>query len=397
VVVACLPGSLLFQALKDDAGGSVQCFSLDESLGCYCMTSSLQKSLRILAVAQTWQGSNSYAYVRAFQRMGHSVMLMAPESFVPLWRRKYLRAVRHLLEPALVQEYTDALVTEARHLQPHLFFVFKGIYVTAKAIRAIRDTGAVAINFFPDIGILAHGKYIPEALPHYDWVFTTKSFGAGDMERLLGIYNVSFLPHSFDPEVHVTVALDDNDHTRYDCDVSFIGTWSPKKQKLLERVHKEFPGVRFRIWGAQWESARHSLSERIEGRGVVGIEYAKALIASKINLAILREVQVGASSGDQITSRTFHIPATGAFMLHERTGEFLQYFEEGKECACFETPNELRDKIAYYLDHEKERLAMAASGRQRSIQSGYSVDCRANEILAKIAEIRAAKFRANSA
>ena len=39
---------------------------------------------------------------------------------------------------------------------------------------------------------------------------------------------------------------------------------------------------------------------------------------------------------------------------------------EGKEIACFETPEELREKIRYYLEHEDERLAIAAAGHERA-------------------------------
>jgi spore maturation protein CgeB len=145
------------------------------------------------------------------------------------------------------------------------------------------------------------------------------------------------------------------------------------------------------VWGDQWEPARPTLGSRIEGRGVFGLEYAKAMVASKIDLGILSEARTGASSGDRITARTFQIPATGAFMLHERTKELLEYFREGVECGCFETADELVEKITYYLEHPEERRAVAVAGYRRSIESGYSVDSRASKILDKLAEIRAAK------
>jgi len=50
----------------------------------------------------------------------------------------------------------------------------------------------------------------------------------------MGFFLVGFMPPAFHPEVHRKFACDASDHERYDCDVSFIGTWSPKKQALLE-------------------------------------------------------------------------------------------------------------------------------------------------------------------
>jgi spore maturation protein CgeB len=185
--------------------------------------------------------------------------------------------------------------------------------------------------------------------------------------------------------------MDEDDRARYECDVSFIGTWSPKKQRLLEEVRRRMPWVRLRVWGAQWEQARATLGASIEGRGVYGREYAKAIVGSSINLAILSEAREGASSGDLITSRTFHIPATGAFMLHERTDEFLEYFTEGRECACFATIEEMIERIGCYLDNDEERRRMAAAGLQRSIESNYAVDGRAVKIVEKVFDIRLAR------
>src|SRR5438552_775539 len=122
-------------------------------------------ALRILAVADTWEGSNAYAYVRAFRRLGHSVRVVPAENYIPgFWGRRLLRAWRRLFEPVLVREYAEALAAEALALEPHLFFVFKGRYVTPPALRVIRAAGAVCVNFYPDVSFLAHGRYLPQTL-----------------------------------------------------------------------------------------------------------------------------------------------------------------------------------------------------------------------------------------
>ena len=154
-------------------------------------------------------------------------------------------------------------------------------------------------------------------------------------------------------------------------------------RRLLEEIVARSPSLRLKIWGNQWERARPFFGSRIEGREVTGLEYSKALLASKINLGILSEIRSHASSGDRITARTFQIPATGAFMLHERTAEFGEYFEEGTECGCFESAEELVQKIEFYLGHDEERKQVAAAGRARSMVSDYSVHARAKIVLRK--------------
>ena len=186
-------------------------------------------SMRILAVSATWQGASDYAFVRAFRRAGHSVSVVSADSYVPRWRLKILRVLRRLMASIFVAEYNRALVQEAEQLRPNLFFVFKGDFVLPETIIAIKEMGAITIQFYPDVSFRTHGRYIPRTLPLYDWVFTTKSYGLDDMKSQLNVCNASFLPHGFDPETHAPYPLDFDDRKKYECDVSFIGNWSPKK------------------------------------------------------------------------------------------------------------------------------------------------------------------------
>ncbi len=78
--------------------------------------------------------------------------------------------------------------------------------------------------------------------------------------------------------------------------------------------------------------------------------------------------------------RTLEIPACGGFMLHERSDEVLELFEEGKDVACFSTPQELKEKINYYLNHEEERMQMAEAVHKKTAIR-YTYLCRAKRIL----------------
>ena len=46
-------------------------------------------------------------------------------------------------------------------------------------------------------------------------------------------------------------------------------------------------------------------------------------------------------------------------MIAPRTEEHLEYFEEDKEIACYDSNDELREKAIYYIDHDQERVKMA--------------------------------------
>ncbi|WP_312796851.1 CgeB family protein [Tianweitania sp.] len=348
--------------------------------------------LRILAVAETWQGSNAYAFVRSFRRAGHSVSLLADEWFAASgWQSRPMKAARRLLWPMILREATDAALREAAQFRPHLFFVFKGIMVSPQAIRAVQAQGGVAINFWPDTSFVDHGKTAAQALPCYDWIFTTKTFGPADLQARFSITNASFLPHGFDPETHKPTAMDRSDATLYGCDASFIGTWSPKKEKLLVALMSALPSLNLKIWGSQWERAGPSLCAYIQRRPIFGAEYAKAIGAAKVNIAILFEGNANAVSGDRLTSRSFHIPASRGFMLHERSDEIADHFAEDRDCAMFGSAEELAEKVRFFLAHDEARHRIAQAGRSRALSSGYSIDDRARTVIDKARALLAAR------
>jgi hypothetical protein len=65
-----------------------------------------------------------------------------------------------------------------------------------------------------------------------------------------------------------------------------------------------------------------------------------------------------ALSGDRITSRSFHIPACGGFLLHERTDDLLQIFTEGVNCVCFDGTDELASQVEMLLNDQSPDFAL---------------------------------------
>ena len=106
--------------------------------------------------------------------------------------------------------------------------------------------------FFPDVSTKAHGNYLPKAFPNYELVFTTKTFQIKDLKELYNLDNVQFIPHGFDPEIHRPLPISEEDKRNFSCDVSFIGTWSPKKEQWLTQLKGDLPHLDLKIWGSQW-------------------------------------------------------------------------------------------------------------------------------------------------
>ena len=69
-------------------------------------------------------------------------------------------------------------------------------------------------------------------------------------------------------------------------------------------------------------------------------------------------------------------------MLAERTQRHLDFFVEGKEAEFFGSVEELLTKIKKYLQNDSERDWIARAGRERCLNSGYSIRAQLTEMLA---------------
>ncbi len=328
----------------------------------------MDNSLRILFIGPQWHGSDSTGLARAFRRLGHIVQTVDQDVYIPTGKGVLLKIARKLLFPLFRKEFNNQIICESKIFQPNFCLVFKGDQVEPKTILDLKNRGIYLILFYPDVSMYVHGPRIPKCLPLYDHIFTSKSFGLDDMRSEVEPNRVTILPYGFDPEAHHPFELGENFRNLMGCKVAFIGTWSPKKERYLASVAEQLPGIDMRIWGNQWhKSTAPVLHPYIVGAPVIGDIYAVAVQASTINIALLSERRPGSSSGDLVTSRTFNIPACGGFMLHERTDEVLEFYKEGQEIACFDSPEELAEKIAYYLDHPDERETIRLAGQKRCI------------------------------
>ncbi len=96
---------------------------------------------------------------------------------------------------------------------------------------------------------------------------------------------------------------------------------------------------------------------------------------SRINLNIsLRSIKSG------IPQRAFDIMGSGGFLLSNYQNDFFDYFNPGEDFEFYESEKDLLNKIDYYLAHEDERQAIAASGHDK-LAAGHTYRHRVQEML----------------
>ena len=337
----------------------------------------------ILFLGADWWGSDARALAVGLRQLGHAVIEINYEDFIPSqWSSLPLRVLRRACGPLLARDYNQTILRHLNNRAIDFLLVFKGKFLQPGTVKRFTSCGLPAYCFYPDVSFLDHGGDIWDCLPLYDCVFTTKSFHLADAALRGRRKDLRLVSHGFDPAVHRPIHLSGNARAAYECDVSFVGCWSPKKEQILRGLLDQCTGIDLRVWGPGWARAGALVRERWQGRGAYGDELAAIYCLSRINLALLSEAGGGTRVGDQVTARTWQIPAAGGFMLHEHTAELERYFAPGSETGVFDSPDDLAEKARWFLDHEAERLKVATAGHRRCLEGGYTYLPAGSEILA---------------
>ncbi|MCI5494689.1 MAG: DUF3880 domain-containing protein [Lachnospiraceae bacterium] len=105
-------------------------------------------------------------------------------------------------------------------------------------------------------------------------------------------------------------------------------------------------------------------------------ELGKVYHFSKINLNFtLPSIETG------VPLRIFDIMAFGGFVMSNYQAEYDTLFTPGRDLVVFHDLGELKELTDYYLNHEKERLTIAANG-YKTVNKYYSYKHQLEQILA---------------
>lgn len=338
-----------------------------------------------------WRGSDPRALAQSFRVMGHSLIEIDAEDYVPWrWNGFISRVFRRLFLNALINDYNRDVLKQAKSSEFDFILVFKGMHLKAETLRILRTYGKPVYNFYPDVSFVDHGNFIPFALPYYDCVFTTKSYHGPKEVADFKIKELLYVRHGFDPEVHKPIQLSPAQIVRYGCDVSFVGCWSPEKEQLISFILNNRRHIKVLVYGIGWNYASVEFKTLLGVNlrpGIFGDELSVVYNASKINLGLLSSAAGDASMSDQTTVRTFQIPASGSFMLHENTQEVRSYFDSESEILLFKGVDDLLLKLDIALSDETLRETMKKKGYQRCVTAPYDYSNAAKVILSRYSDV----------
>lgn len=313
-----------------------------------------------------------YEYIRFYdviRRMGHDARLFDFVSLLKTYGRKRMN---------------EMLLDTINTFEPDIMFAYLiKDEIDIETLSAItHDASTTTMAYFGDDEWRFDG-YSSRYAKAFKWVVTTDR-QAVEKYRRIGCRNIIYKKDGVNYFVFKKKGLP----VVFNC--TFVGAARLDRVRLFNQLRKD--GVEVRCWGTAWDM---TILDRIVNKLLGGPkklvikssrtrltfeEMSDVFEKSKINLNLS-----GSYRGDrkQIKGRIFDVTASGGFLLSEFVEGIGEFFEIGEEIVCFETYDELLDKIRYYLSHESERRSIAEAGYKRTI-SDHTAERRLNEIFTEI-------------
>ncbi|MFB9330232.1 glycosyltransferase [Paenibacillus aurantiacus] len=258
----------------------------------------------------------------------------------------------------------------AAQVRPDVVIVLDGLQMPLDQIDAIRALGIRTAIWFTDdpyytdltIGIA----------PHYDDIFTLE-LSCVDFYRALGCANVHYLPLGFHP-AEFRPRNPPADKRR---EISFVGSAYWKRAEFFDQTADYLASRDTLISGIWWERLKNF--DKLKGKIALGawmgpLDTAAVYNGAKIAINMHRAHDDHSfnnnSAGIPALSpnpRTFEIAACATLQLTDERADLASFFTPGLEIVTYASPQEMIEKIEYYLTHEVERREIAMRGMRRAM------------------------------
>lgn len=259
----------------------------------------------------------------------------------------------------------ERIAARADHVRPDMILALAQAPLPTAVIDRLKALDIPIIFWFVENHRAT--PYWKTVAPHYDYFFAMQKGGFLDDLARAGAPFSAYLPQAADPALHHPAHIPLTDMEKYGSPVSFMGAGYPNRRKFFASL-LDLP---LAVWGTEWD-LNTPLGQRVKNanRRMTPEEYVKIFLASGINLNLHSSISHPGIDPmkDFVNPRTFEIAACGAFQLTDNRDELPEMFKIGEEIEVFHTVEELRDKIAYYLQHPEKRETIAHAGMRRVLK-----------------------------
>lgn len=316
-----------------------------------------------------------YSWTKEFRRLGCDVVVDIRSSFLlPQTRRCYLpmplaKLLRGVLwvtkfDPWLLQE---DIIRRVETYKPDIVFFPLGSSIWESTLRTLKKKGISLVQWC-DLPASTMMRRDLVNLPYFNLIFQPANLATG-LRAAGATGRIEYVPLGVDPQVYRPLQLSAGEYERYRSDVCFIGGLSNRfhsaRRKMIEYTIEQ--GVSMKVWGGYRKHFVGSPILRCWQGQVWGEEQVKALCATRIGLNFHVDHQPG-ELHQGLNVRSFELPSCGVFQLLQYVPGVHEFFEVGKELVCFDSKEEMFEKIEYYLAHDEERDLIAQAGHARVLR-----------------------------
>lgn len=307
---------------------------------------------------------------RALERLGHRVDVIDPYSFLPRWSllpKVYGKVVREF-GGAPIEPYVRASLLRALAGRSYdVAWINGGELFGPETVRMLRRFAPRVLNYNNDDPFGPRdGKTFAlyrAAVAEYDLLVVLRDVNVTEA-RHAGARRVLRVPFSTSDEAHRP--FESIDELRgWESEVVFVGTWMAERGPVLARLLDL--GVPLSIYGDRWQRSAEwpRLRAAWKGPNLIERDYVRAIQGAKVCIGLLSK-----GNRDLSTARSAEIPYIGRVLCAERTIEHQGLYDEGREAAFWDTPEECASRCRELLQDPDLRERIALAGRARCISNG---------------------------
>ncbi|MEW6162048.1 MAG: glycosyltransferase [Nitrospirota bacterium] len=294
---------------------------------------------------------NDYVF-RTLKEMGHEVRLFnfGAHGF-------YQQILKKISEERFFSYINRKVEGLVNNFRPDVFFTICGFDHGRTSIEYIKNKCVLTICWWLNDPFQLKRSLRQAAF--YDYYFTNSKGTIKDYYAN-NIKNVFYLPVGCYPPVHRKLMNEDN---RYD--VCFAGDWHHVREEILSSLAQDFDVSIFGPWKKKINKNSHLTKNVVRDGFFSPEEMVNIFNQSKIILNIhtwLGKWDYG------INPRIFEANGCGAFQVSDYKEEIPELYEPEREIVLYKNTGELREKISFFLTHDKERIDIAEKGLLKTLR-----------------------------
>lgn len=290
-------------------------------------------------------------YCEAFKKLGIDYKLFDNRKTIFLEKVIFVFSrIFKPLSPLPIKMINLRLLLSVKSYKPDLVLVIKGENIFPETIIEIRKKTTV-VNYFSDYFRWFSDSQIQSWLKAYQIVYT------GD---LLDVTN--YTKNGFNNLFHIHLAGPEikNIPIKKKYDVVFVGAYSKEREKTFKKL-LEF---NFKIWGdKKW--ANSSLGKYYMDEWLSAEKALDVFANSKIVVNFHNDLS---GKNRYINLRVFEATAAESLLISDLRQDLPSLFKIKKEIVIYKDSSDLKDKVRFYLENDKERKKIARKGYQRCMR-----------------------------